>query len=195
MHLKLKDLINIGVYAALYFALVAIASLISIFIIPGYSFVYIPIVTALIAGTVFMLATARVQKFGAITAMAFVMGVFFFISGLFPNAFIPAIIFGLLADLIAYLFKYKSKLGLLLSYIVFSYSNIGPIIPLIFNPESYANQLIGRGKDISYVNTAFASLFDYIGLIVIIGTVIAAIIGGLFGQKLVRKHFEKAGII
>ncbi|MBG9983673.1 MptD family putative ECF transporter S component [Aerococcaceae bacterium DSM 111022] len=195
MSLKLKDLINIGIYAAIYFVMVGIAALICVFLIPGYSYVYIPVPTALISGTVFMLAAARIQKFGAITIMATVMGLFFFVSGLFPNAILPAVLFGLLADSIAYIFKYKSKKGLLLSYVVFAFSNIGPIIPMIINPESYAIQLADRGKDASYISAAFSSLLDNTWLIVIIGTIIAAIIGGLFGQKMVRKHFKKAGIV
>ncbi len=195
MKFKVKDLIQLGIFAAIYFVLVGISGLICVLIFPGYSFLYIPVIAALLAGTIFMLTAVKIQCFGAITFLATIMGLFFFLSGLFPSALIPAIGFGLLADLIAYFFKYKHRGGLLLSYIVFSFSNFGPILPLLFNPQEYAEQLLIRGKDHSYVNRVFSLLFENAWLVVLIGTIVAAILGGLFGLRMLNKHFKKAGVI
>lgn len=193
--LKTPDLISIGVYSALYFVVVAIAAMLCVFLIPGYSFVFIPIIAALLAGTVFFLMVAKVQKFGAITIMASIMGLFFFLSGRFPYSLIPAIGFGLLADLVAKAVNYKNKKGLMVSYILFSYGPIGPILPLFFFPQFYIQDLISRGRDASYIQSAFQSIGGATAWIVFIGILIAAIIGGIFGQKMLKKHFEKAGIV
>ena len=84
--IQIKDLVAIGVYTALYFIMVAISALLVVFIIPGYSYVFIPVVSALLSGTIFMLLVAKVPRFGAITIMGSVMGIFFFIMGRFPGA-------------------------------------------------------------------------------------------------------------
>lgn len=193
--IRIPDLISIGVYSALYFLIVGISALLTVFLVPGYSFVFIPIVSALLAGTVFSLMAAKVPKFGAITIMGSVMGLFFFLSGRFPLALIPSILFSMLADLIAYAFRYKNRKGLLLSYVVFSYSTIGPVLPYFFFPEFYVQDLVERGRDMIYIEGAFANISNYTALIVGVLILIAAVIGGLFGQRMMKKHFKKAGIV
>lgn len=193
--IQIKDLVSIGVYTAIYFVGVALAALICVFLVPGYSYVYIPVVTALLSGVVFMLMAAKVPKFGAITIMGSIMGLFFFISGRFPFALIPSILISLIADGVAYLFKYRNRKGLLLSYTIFSFSTIGPVLPMIFMPEYYIQDLLERGKSMEYVLSAFEGITSTTLIILLAGIIIAAIIGGLFGQRMLKKHFEKAGIV
>lgn len=193
--IQMKDLIAVGVYTALYFIMVAVAAIPVVLLIPGYSYVFIPISAALLTGTIFMLMVAKVPRFGAITIMGSIMGVFFFIMGRFPGALIVCIIIALLADLVAYLFKYKSKKGLLASFIVFSYSTIGPVIPLFLFPNLYVSEMVEVGRDASYIENVFSSISQNTFLLLIAGIFIAAIIGGLFGQKMMQKHFRKAGIV
>ncbi|MDN6640308.1 MAG: MptD family putative ECF transporter S component [Tetragenococcus sp.] len=193
--IRTADLISVGIYSALYFVLVGIAEMLVVLLIPGYSYSYSPVLAALLAGTIFMLMAAKVPKFGAITIMGSVLGIFFFLSGLFPFALIPSVISALLADIIAYAFKYKSKMGLLLSYIVFSFNTTGPVIQLLFSPDSYVAKLKERGKDAAYIENVFANIADYTGIIVFVLLIIAAVIGGLFGQRMMKKHFKKAGIV
>ena len=119
--IQLKDLIAVGVYTALYFIMVAIAAMPVVLLLPGYSYVFIPVSAALLTGTIFMLMVAKVPRFGAITIMGSIMGIFFFIMGRFPGALVICVLIALLSDLLAYFFKYKSKKGLLASFIVFSY--------------------------------------------------------------------------
>ena len=65
--LTVPDLISIGVFAALYFVLVAVATFSSVLIFPGFNNVVLPAFCALISGSVYMLMVAKVQKFGAIS--------------------------------------------------------------------------------------------------------------------------------
>lgn len=193
--IQIKDLVSVGVYTALYFIMVAISALLVVFIIPGYSYVFIPVIAALLSGTIFMLMVAKVPRFGAITIMGSIMGVFFFIMGRFPGALIICIVIALLADAIAYTFRYKSKVGLLLSYLVFSFSTIGPVVPLFLFPNLYVEQLVEVGRDASYIENIFSSISQNTFILLVVGIVVAAIIGGLFGQRMMKKHFEKAGIV
>lgn len=194
-NIQIKDLVSVGVYTALYFIMVAISALLVVFIIPGYSYVFIPVISALLSGTIFMLMVAKVPRFGAITIMGSIMGIFFFIMGRFPGALFICIGIALIADGIAYVVRYKSKKGLLLSYLIFSFSTIGPVVPMFVFPNLYIDQLVEIGRDASYIESAFANISQNTFLILVAGIIIAAIIGGLFGQSMMKKHFEKAGIV
>lgn len=192
--LKVSDLISIGVYTAIYFILVTIATFASA-MLPGLSNVFLPALAALISGTVYMLMVAKVQKFGAISIMGIVMGIFFFVSGHFILSFAANVVFWVLADFVASKGNYKSKKLIMASYILFSYGLTGPILPLWFMKDAYMANLEARGKSAEYI----ANVFNYITtgsfFICIISILVCAIIGGIFGMKMVKKHFVKAGIV
>ena len=83
--LTIPDLISIGVFTAIYFVLVTIATFASALLLPGVSNIFLPAIAALISGSVYMLLAAKLQKFGGITIMGLVMGLFFFVSGYRPE--------------------------------------------------------------------------------------------------------------
>lgn len=193
--LQIKDLVSVGVYTALYFIIVAFSAVVTIFILPGYSYVFIPVISALLAGTIFMLMAAKVPRFGSITIMGSIMGIFFLLMGRFPGASITSILLALLADGFAFIGKYKSKFGLLVSYIVFSFSLIGPVLPMFLFPNLYMEQLVKQRRDAAYIEGAFANISQNTFIVLIVAILITAVIGGLFGQKMMKKHFKKAGIV
>lgn len=143
--LTVPDLISVGVFTALYFVLVTVATF-ACALLPGVGNILLPAVAALISGSVYMLLAAKLQKFGGITIMGLVMGLFFFVSGHFVLSFAANIICGVAADLVAAAGKYRSKKLLLASYVVFSYGLTGPILPLWFMKSAYIANLTARGK-------------------------------------------------
>ena len=194
-NLNISNLISIGVYSAVYFLFVTIATFSSAILIPAYGMICIPAIAALISSLPYYLLGLKVQKFGAITLMGFTMGIFYFVSGHFPLSFIPAFLFSILADGILYLGKYKSKLLFALSYILFCFGNAGPILPLFFSKEAYISNLVERGKDNQYIANLFTQISSTSFVIMIVSTIIFAIIGSVFAHKMMKKHFKKAGII
>ena len=127
--LTIPDLISIDVFTAIYFMLVTLATFASALLLPGVSNIFLPAIAALISGSVYMLLVAKLQKFGGITIMGLVMGLFFFVSGHFVLSFAANILFGVLADWVASLGKYYDRKLLFVSYILFSYGLTGPILP------------------------------------------------------------------
>ena len=190
--LEVSDLITIGVFAALYF--VCIATLVSTLFTGGFGSIFLPAITALISGCVYMLLAARLGKFGGITVMGVIIGLFLFISGHFVLSFIASIVFPVAADLIARAGKYKSKALLLVSYVVFSYGLTGPILPLWFMKDAYVASLQARGKDAAYIDGVFANINTGTFFISMIAILVCAVLGGWFGQRMMKKHFIKAGI-
>ena len=193
--LTVPDLISIGVFTALYFVLVTIATFSSAVIFPGFNNVVLPAFCALISGCVYMLLAAKLQKFGGIAVMGIVMGLFFMTSGHFIISFAGNIVMGIVADLVAKASNYKSKKGLLASYVLFSYGLFGPVIPMWFMKDAYVANLEARGKEAAYIEELFANINMGTFAIAVLATLICALIGGWFGQKMIKKHFVKAGII
>ena len=192
--LTVPDLISVGVFTALYFVLVTVVTF-TCALLPGVGNIVLPALAALISGSVYMLLAAKLQKFGGITIMGLVMGLFFFVSGHFVLSFAANIVCGLLADLIAARDKFRSKKLLLVSYVVFSYGLTGPILPLWFMKDAYIANLTARGKDAAYINTLFAPINNGSFVAAMAAILVCAVLGGLFGQRMMKKHFEKAGIV
>lgn len=193
--LSIPDLITIGVFTALYFVLVAIATFGSAILLPGVSNVLLPGIAALISGCVYMLLAAKVPHFGGITAMGTIVGLFLFVSGHFAVSLIIAVVCSVAADLIAKVGAYKSKKGLLLSYVVFSFGLTGPVLPLWLMRDAYVASLEARGKDAAYIDKVFANINSVTLWVCIGATIVLAVLGGLFGQRMLKKHFVKAGIV
>ncbi len=193
--LTVPDFISIGVFTALYFVLVTIATFSSIMIFPGFNNVVLPAFCALISGCVYMLLAAKLQKFGGISVMGIVMGLFFMTSGHFIISFAANIVMGIVADFVAKISNYKSKNGLLLSYVLFSYGLFGPVIPMWFMKDAYVANLEARGKDAAYIEELFANINMSTFVLAVVATLICALLGGWFGQKMIKKHFVKAGIV
>ena len=154
-------------------------------LLPGVGNILLPAVAALISGSVYMLLAAKLQKFGGISIMGLVMGLFFFVSGHFVLSFAANIVCGV----------YRSKKVLLASYVIFSYGLTGPILPLWFMKDAYIANLTARGKDAAYIDTLFAPINNGSFVAAIAAILVCAVLGGLFGQRMMKKHFEKAGIV
>ena len=193
--LTVPELISIGVFTALYFVLVTIATFASAALLPGFSNVLLPAIAALISGCVYMLMVAKVPHFGGITVMGTVMGLFLFVSGHFAVSLIIGIVCSVGADFIGKLGGYKNKKGILASYIVFSFGLTGPVLPLWLMKDAYIASLQAKGKDAAYIDGVFSHINSTTLIVCIAATLVCAIVGGLFGQKMMKKHFEKAGII
>lgn len=193
--LKLKDIILTGAFSALYFVCVGLGTLIGLFFDKSGNMMYAPAFSALLGGTVYFLLVAKIQKFGAISLLASIMAFFYFISGHFIFAIFPALIFGCLADGIAKLGHYKKLTYTLISYIIFSFANTGPILLMWFLRDNYIKSLLARGKDMAYVNRVMIDLtFGNVSWFVFT-IILGAFLGGLFAQSLLKKHFIKSGIL
>lgn len=193
--LTVPDLISIGVFTALYFVLVTIATFASVAIFPGFNNVVLPAFCALISGCVYTLLVVKLQKFGGISVMGIVMGLFFMISGHFIISFAANIVMGIVADCVAKVGKYKSKKWIILSYVLFSYGLFGPVIPMWFMKDAYVANLVARGKDAVYIAELFANINMVTFVLAVVTTLICALVGGWFGMKMIKKHFVKAGIV
>lgn len=187
--LKIQHLISTGIYTALYFLIMAVCLLILRFTIPGFHNLMIPGVTALFTGLIYLLLIAKIQRFGAISIMGSVIGLLFLMTGHFPLAFLPNIIAAVLADVIQFKTKLPIKLKTMISYTVFSYGLVGPILPLWFMRQAYIKVLLARGKDQEYIHFVFDHVTKQMFLVSLLAILIGSVVGIMLAFSLYQKHF------
>lgn len=189
--LQAKDLINLGLFTVLYFILGCCVA------IPiGFVPIFLPILGALwtlITGIPFMLFITRVKKFGMVTLMAVLSGLLMGFTGMGYWGVPMGLIFGLIADFIMKSGEYRSSGKILIGYGIFSLWMVGTYIPMYFMVEqSRADFAAGFGEE--YADKVMSVMPMWSIVFVIAGIFVCAILGGLIGKALLKKHFVKAGI-
>lgn len=188
--LSVRDLINIGLFTAIYFIVFFAVGMIGVVPI---LFVFVPVIAPIILGVPFLLFLTRVNKFGMITIKGLLLGSFMFMTG---HTWIPlatGIIFAFLADIVLKRGQYRKVKYIKLGYSIFSMWYIGALLPIYIMRDSFFKYL-EKGMGIEYVNEV-SKLFPmwtmYLYIVVIF---ISGYIGSILGKKMLKKHFKKAGI-
>lgn len=190
--LQAKDLINVGLFTVLYFVLGCCVA------IPiGFVPIFLPILGALwtlITGIPFMLFSTRVKKFGMVTLMAILSGLLMGLTGMGYWGIPVGVVSGILGDLIMKSGSYKSASKNILGYAVFSLWMVGTYIPMYFMVEdSYASFAASFGDE--YAAKVMSVMPMWSLILVVAGIFVCAILGGLIGKAVLKKHFAKAGIV
>ena len=188
--LKGKDLVNIGIFAAIYFVINMVLSFLGF--IPLLLLLMV-VITPIIGGTPFMLFLTKVRKFGMITVFAVIIGVLMMLTGMGFYAIFTSLIFGLAADLIAKSGNYSSASKSVMATSVYSCWVWGNFLPIFIGRDAYIAQYTERGMQ-EYADTMMKLTPMWVCPVMLIAAFIAGIIGALIGKALLKKHFEKAGI-
>ena len=148
---------QVAAFAGLYFLAIGLGVLLGSLVDHRGNMFYAPAFSALVGGAIYRLYVEKIQRTGAILVVALVIGAFFLFTRHGAGAFLPALVVGLLAELVAARGHYQSKLGNALSFLLFSFATTGPILMMWFYPASYRMSLLDRGKSIDYVNRVMVS--------------------------------------
>lgn len=190
--LKTKDLIYAGAFAAVYIVIMFVVVMALGFV----PFLYIfasPFAVGAINAVVYLMFVLKVKKFGAITILGLLFGLVT-TSGGHPYSLMFAFPLGLIADFIAKSGKYESKKMISLSYMVFNINMIGPFMTLHLAKESFVASCVeyyGEAYGEAITNLATDWLIFAQGALAVLG----AFVGTLLANKLLKKHFEKAGVV
>lgn len=190
--MQAKDLINIGLFTVLYFVLGCCVA------IPiGFVPIFLPILGSLwtlITGIPFMLFAVRVKKFGMVTVMAVLSGLLMGLTGMGFWGILTGAVFGLLGDFIMKSGNYQSIKKTILGYGVFSLWMIGTYIPMYFTVEQSRADFAKSFGD-EYADRVMSVMPLWSIVLVIAGIFLCALLGGLIGKAVLKKHFAKAGIV
>lgn len=191
--LQVKDLIMIGVFSALYFVLNVVGGM-PFAMNPILTF-YQPMGSAFLSGIIFMFLIAKAPKRGTITILSVIMCILRFATGMHWAMGVGTLIAGIIAEIIAGSKSYKNKKMNMLSFGIFALGDIGTFLVYFINPESWSNAMIKKGTDISYIESMNAAAANWMIYVIVIGTFLVALLSAWIGMKLLKKQFEKAGIV
>lgn len=187
--IKGKDLINIGIYAAIYCVVMTAVSML------GFIPVLMPLLAVLcplIGGIPMMLFYTKVEKFGMITIMGIIIGLYLMITGMGTWPAVFGAVFGLLADFIAKGGGYASAKKCILSYATMCLTTFGCFLPLYLNIEEYFSTRQSFGAE--YIASLTAVMQPWTAPLIFVSCFAFGALGAFLGQKLLKKHFKKAGI-
>lgn len=188
--LKGRDLINVGIYTAIYFVImmaVAMLGLIPIFL-PLLS-----VIVPILGGIPFMLFLTKVRKPGMVFIMAMIMGIMMLLTGMGPWPLLTCAVAGILSELVLKSGRYKSVKKSILSYSIFSMWIWGNYLPLFTDYEGYFAQRESYGQ--AYIDAVQRLMPLWMAPVLLTSCLVCGIIGGNLGKALLKKHFEKAGIV
>ena len=185
---ELKDFMNVALFVVLYY--------VAFFV--GMCFGYIPVfmtiltlITGIFCGIPFMLFLTKARKPGLITLFGVLCGLISLVQGSGAWPLLTAVVAALIADIIAYAFKYRTSLKSIVIYAVFSLWCIGFSARLyLASFDSYRAELVeSYGEE--YVSQMLQNVsgVGFWGSIAL--SLIGGILGGLLGYAVFRKHFRK----
>ncbi|MBR1597739.1 MAG: MptD family putative ECF transporter S component [Lachnospiraceae bacterium] len=184
-----RDLINIGIYSAIYFVVVmafAMTGLIPIFLMLLSSMV------ALFGAIPFILFLTKVKKPGMILIMSTIMGILMFLTGMTWMPIPVAIVTGIIAELVYKSGNYQSLSKAVITCGVFPLWAVGNYLPLFLQRDAYFATRQDYGEE--YADAVMRMTPDWMIIVLVAGTFICGIIGGFIGKAMLKKHFKKAGI-
>ena len=188
--LEVKDLITVGIFAAIYFVILFMGGM------SGYIpilYAMLPLIIPIICGIPYMLFLTKVKCFGMVSIMGVILGGVMVLTG---HTFLPLImgvVFGFAADLIFMAGKYQSKKCSVIGYTVFSLWVLGMLMPFWVMRDSYEKMMLDS-MGIDYTKTIM-ELFDKVSWAFPIMCIVGGVIGAFFGFSVLKKHFKKAGIV
>lgn len=188
--LNAKDLINVGIYSAIYFVIILAVAMLGM--IP-VMYPMLCVLCPLLGGIVFMLFLTKVKKFGMIWIMSVLMGLLMLLSGMSYYALIVSVFTGLAAELIYKSGEYKSANKGILTHAVFTLWVCANFGLYYFQHDEYiATRTEMMGQD--YVDALTKIMFPGMWAVMIVVTFVFGLLGGVLGRKMLKKHLEKAGI-
>ena len=188
--LQAKDLINVGIFTAIYFVIFFAGMML------GYIPIFIPLlgfVCLILCGIPFMLYLTKVKKIGMVSLSGIILGLLNLLIGSGVLVLVFGVVFGIVADLIMKAGKYSSWKCTLLGNGVFSLWIMGFVSRMFLTRTEFFESLIsGYGQE--YVNTLMSYTPNWMYPVLLVVTFIGGILGALLGKAVLKKHFEKAGI-
>lgn len=187
--LNAKDLINVGIYTAICAVIccaVAMTGVIPIMMV--LLVVFVPILT----GIPYMMFLTKVKKFGMILILNVLMGALMWVTGMSYYALVVGIISGLIAEFIYRSGKYRNKKLGILAYAVSGLYCWANYLGIFFDVEGYFSTRQNFGQE--YIDAVTRLLPAWMCPVLLVVDLVCGLIGGWIGTKMLRKHFEKAGI-
>ena len=189
--LEVRDLVTIGVFGVIYFVCMFAVGMMGV--VPILYLLY-PMVFGVVGGPIVLLFMAKVQKPWALVIFGMITPIIMFLFGhtlLVPGV---ALVTMLVAEGIRRIGKYRSLRYNMLAYVVMATILCSSLLQMLVMKELYL-QLTEAEMGREYTE-ALEKLISVRNMgLVYLGAVLGGVVGAFLGRKLLKKHFEKAGIV
>lgn len=189
--LKIKDLVTIGVFTAIYFIIMFSVGMIGM--IPILFLIY-PTVLGIVSGVIIMLFMAKVQKPLALGILGVISPIIMFSMGHTYFILLHAIIIMLIVEALRRAGNYSSFKYNMLAFAVFNTWICGSLMQMLLVKDKYL-ELCSSQMGEEYTS-ALERLITYPNMaLVYLGAIAGGVAGAYIGRALLKKHFERAGIV
>lgn len=193
--LNAKDFILIGVLTALMWIICMIISTIMSVAGPVTN-VFYPSVVAISNGIVMMLLLAKVPKKGVFTICGIIQAILFLLVGAFWFIPIALIAGGVICD---FLVMGRSEItikSMITAYTIFSgIFAFGAICPIRFLQNAFVGAMVKNNIAQEYIDGMLGITSGFMPVVIVAAGLLGGSIGGYIGQKALKKHFVKAGLV
>ena len=193
--LNAKDFILIGILTALMWFICMLISGLMSFAGPVTN-VFYPSVVPIVNGIVMMLLLAKVPKKGVFTISGVIQAILFLLVGAFWFIPIAVVVGSLLCD-----FLFMSREEITLKSMTAAYTlycgiyAFGAICPIKFLQGAFVGAMEKNNVAQAYIDGMLAVTSIPMLLVIVVGGLLGGLLGSLIGQKLLKKHFIKAGLV
>jgi energy-coupling factor transport system substrate-specific component len=189
-----RDFISIAIFSVIFQAVLFIAAAVGGMIVPLYPFSVA--IDGVICGIVYMYLRAKVPKHWAILLQVAVNALLLFLMGTMWTMPAGILAGGIISEFVSRIKENRSFLCNTIGYcfLMLGFA-IGSYAPIVFAKEWYAEYITGSGMPAAYAGEIFAIIggpFFYGALAL---TAAGSIAGAFLGRAMLKKHFEKAGIV
>ena len=189
--INVNQIKQVGAFTFLYFLAIGLGVLVGNLVDHQGNMFYAPAFSALFGGTIYRYYLERIKGVGSIFIVGCVIGSFFLFSRHGAGAFIPALIAGSFAEMVASSGRFRSNLRNALSFVIFAFATTGPILMMWIQPASYRASLLARGKSMDYIERVMVpsnmGTVSWFILTLLLGALLGYLLGQLVYQKLDRK--------
>lgn len=188
-----KDMINIGIFTAVYFIINLLIAAIMGFV-PLVNML-IPMVSSIILGIPMMLYFTKIKKRGMVFITFLIYGVILSLAGVGMWSLFAGVICALIAEIIIGTGGYKSGARAVCAYAICCVGANANLLQFAFLSEKQmAEKVAYYGQ--SYMDK-ITGYYDHVWMIpLMFFTALAGgVIGGLFGRSVLKKHFLRSGMV
>ena len=189
--INVNQIKQVGAFTFLYFLAIGLGVLVGNLVDHQGNMFYAPAFSALFGGTIYRYYLEKIKGVGSIFIVGCVIGSFFLFSRHGAGAFIPALIAGSFAEMVASSGRFRSNLRNALSFVIFAFATTGPILMMWIQPASYRASLLARGKSMDYIERVMVpsnmGTVSWFILTLLLGALLGYLLGQLVYQKLDRK--------
>lgn len=194
IRLSSKDLINISIFTLLFAICMFLVAGIAGMIPTG--FVFHGAIAAIPCGIIYMYMRAKTPKKNAIIVQSILFAIIYFVMGNPITVPIAILIGGGLAEVISATGKYTSFWKNTIGFAVLTVITwLGFMFNMHFQKQYYMEYATGRGSSAAYVENLLNLANGPMFYIALVATIICSFIGAVLGRNLLKKHFEKAGMV